>query len=52
MTRLGEDVPLREAMGRAGQERVRNAYLWEKKGEQLDAFFATVLRPGVAADAS
>jgi glycosyltransferase involved in cell wall biosynthesis len=52
MTRLGEDVPLREAMGRAGQERVRDAYLWEKKGEQLDAFFATVLRPGVAADAS
>ena len=52
MTRLGQDVGLRDAMGHAGQERVRDVYLWEKKGEQLDAFFASVLTRSMAAGIS
>jgi glycosyltransferase involved in cell wall biosynthesis len=44
MTTLGRDRDLRYAMGEAGRARVRAEYMWENKGDQLDAFYASVLQ--------
>ncbi len=30
-------------MGNEGRKRVRDEYLWEKKGDRLDALYASVL---------
>jgi hypothetical protein len=30
-------------MGEAGRERVREVYIWEKKGDRLDALYSSVL---------
>jgi glycosyltransferase involved in cell wall biosynthesis len=35
MTRLAVDAELRDRMGKAGQQRVSESYLWETKGELL-----------------
>jgi glycosyltransferase involved in cell wall biosynthesis len=43
MTGLGTDPDLRHTMGEAGRQRVRDEYIWEKKGDRLDAFYASVL---------
>ena len=43
MTELASDGELRQAMGDAGRARVRSQYLWERKGERLDALYASVL---------
>ena len=43
MTLLGTDPDLRHTMGEAGRQHVRDEYLWEKKGDRLDAFYASVL---------
>ena len=52
MTLLGTNRDLRHAMGEAGRTRVRDEYIWEKKGDQLEAFYASVLTntaaPGAA----
>jgi glycosyltransferase involved in cell wall biosynthesis len=43
MAALGTNRDLRHAMGEAGRARVRDEYLWENKGDRLDAFYASVL---------
>ena len=43
MTVLGTDSDLRYTMGEAGRERVRDEYIWEKKGDRLDALYSSVL---------
>ena len=43
MTVLGTNPDLRHAMGEAGRGRVRDEYIWEKKGDRLDALYASVL---------
>jgi len=43
MTVLGTDPDLRHTMGQAGRQRVRDEYIWEKKGDRLDALYASVL---------
>jgi glycosyltransferase involved in cell wall biosynthesis len=43
MTALGTNPDLRHTMGEAGRERVREEYIWERKGDRLDAFYASVL---------
>jgi glycosyltransferase involved in cell wall biosynthesis len=43
MTALGTNPDLRHAMGEAGRERVRDEYIWEKKGDRLDALYTSVL---------
>jgi glycosyltransferase involved in cell wall biosynthesis len=43
MTVLGMNPDLRHTMGEAGRERVRDEYIWEKKGDRLDALYASVL---------
>jgi glycosyltransferase involved in cell wall biosynthesis len=44
MTVLGTNPDLRHAMGEAGRGRVRDEYIWEKKGDRLDALYASVLK--------
>jgi glycosyltransferase involved in cell wall biosynthesis len=49
MTAVARDASMRDAMGVAGRERVADEYLWEKKGERLDAILRSVLsRRGAA----
>lgn len=43
MTALGRNPELRQALGAAARERVRDAYLWERKGDRLDELIASVL---------
>ena len=43
MSELGRQAELRHALGQAGRERVQREYLWEKKGDRLDALYASVL---------
>ena len=43
LTALGSNPDLRHTMGEAGRERVRDEYIWEKKGDRLDALYASVL---------
>jgi glycosyltransferase involved in cell wall biosynthesis len=43
MSELGCNSELRQAMGNEGRKRVREEYLWEKKGDRLDALYASVL---------
>jgi glycosyltransferase involved in cell wall biosynthesis len=43
MTVLGTNPDIRHAMGEAGRERVQDEYIWEKKGERLDALYSSVL---------
>jgi len=43
MTVLATNPDLRNTMGKAGRERVRDEYIWEKKGDRLDALYASVL---------
>jgi glycosyltransferase involved in cell wall biosynthesis len=43
MGELGANPDLRDALGQAARVRVRDEYLWEKKGDRLDAFYASVL---------
>jgi glycosyltransferase involved in cell wall biosynthesis len=52
MTLLGSNADLRRTMAQAGRERVRNEYIWEKKGDRLDAFYAAVLNRPAAPAAS
>jgi glycosyltransferase involved in cell wall biosynthesis len=40
MVRLAEDPSLRQALGRAGQERVRTNYSWDRKGDVLRELYA------------
>jgi glycosyltransferase involved in cell wall biosynthesis len=51
MTELGANAELRTAMGAAGRARVREEYLWERKGERLDELYASVLDRPVPATA-
>ena len=48
MTALATDSDLRRAMGDAARERVREEYIWEKKGDRLDALYASVLNDNPA----
>jgi glycosyltransferase involved in cell wall biosynthesis len=43
MTVLSKNPDLQHTMGEAGRQRVRDEYIWEKKGDRLDAFYASVL---------
>jgi glycosyltransferase involved in cell wall biosynthesis len=43
MSEFERHADLRHALGLAGRERVRREYLWEKKGDRLDALYASVL---------
>jgi len=43
MTELGCNAERRHVMGQVGRERVQREYLWEKKGDRLDALYASVL---------
>ena len=43
MTDLGLNAELRHVMGHAGRRRVAQEYLWERKGERLDAIYASIL---------
>jgi len=52
MTLLGTNSDMRHAMGEAGRERVREMYIWEKKGDRLDALYASVLENVTAAPPS
>jgi glycosyltransferase involved in cell wall biosynthesis len=44
MTVLGTNADLRHSMGEAGRRRVRDEYIWEKKGDRLEALYASVLQ--------
>jgi glycosyltransferase involved in cell wall biosynthesis len=46
---LGTNPDIRHAMGEAGRERVRDLYIWEKKGDRLDALYSSVLENVTAA---
>jgi glycosyltransferase involved in cell wall biosynthesis len=48
MTMLGTNRDLRHMMGEAARERVRDEYIWEKKGDRLDALYASVLNNAAA----
>jgi glycosyltransferase involved in cell wall biosynthesis len=52
MTLLGTNLDMRHAMGEAGRQRVREVYIWEKKGDRLDALYASVLENVTAAPSS
>jgi glycosyltransferase involved in cell wall biosynthesis len=43
MTALGTNPELRRALGEAGRKRVEDEYIWEKKGDRLEALYASVL---------
>jgi glycosyltransferase involved in cell wall biosynthesis len=43
MTVLVTNPDIRHAMGEAGKDRVRDVYIWEKKGDRLDALYSSVL---------
>jgi len=46
MTVLAANPDLRRTMGDAGRKRVRDEYIWEKKGDRLEALYASVLSNG------
>ena len=48
MTGLWTDPDLRHTMGEAARERVRDEYIWERKADRLDAFYASVLGKAAA----
>jgi glycosyltransferase involved in cell wall biosynthesis len=50
MTALGTNPDLRHTMGEAGRKRVRDEYIWEKKGDRLEALYASVLVNTAAAE--
>jgi glycosyltransferase involved in cell wall biosynthesis len=52
MTLVSTNPDMRHAMGEAGRERVREVYIWEKKGDRLDALYASVLENVTAATPS
>jgi len=43
MTLLATNPDLRHTMAMAGRQRVCDEYIWEKKGDRLDALYASVL---------
>ncbi len=43
-----DDEPRRAAMGRAGADRVRERYTWERVAAQTEQSYRAVLRAGVA----
>ena len=43
MTVLGTNPDLRRTMAAAARQRVCDEYIWEKKGDRLDALYASVL---------
>jgi glycosyltransferase involved in cell wall biosynthesis len=49
MAALGSDTNLRQAMGEEGRRRVREEYIWERKGARLEAIYASILRNSRAA---
>jgi glycosyltransferase involved in cell wall biosynthesis len=49
MSILATNSDIRHAMGEAGRERVRDVYIWEKKGDRLDALYSSVLENAAAA---
>lgn len=50
MRRLALDGPLREAMGEAARKRVRETFLWEHRGRELDRLYREIAsRPAPAA---
>ena len=51
MTELGRNAELRTTLGDAGRARVREEYLWERKGERLDELYASVLDRSLSATA-
>ena len=52
MTGLGTNPDLRHTMGEAARERVRDEYIWERKADRLDAFYASVLGKAAAPSAA
>ena len=44
---LGTDRDLRQAMSDAGREHVGAEYIWDTKGERLDALYESVLNRAV-----
>jgi glycosyltransferase involved in cell wall biosynthesis len=48
MTELHCNAELRHTMGQLGRDRVRREYLWERKADRLDAFYASVLESSEA----
>lgn len=53
MRALGTRADLRQSMGEAARARVQDEYIWERKGDRLDALYASVLtRPTPLAAAS
>lgn len=49
MELVGRDAERRHAMGEACRERVLAEYIWEQKGDRLDAFYRSVLSDGSGA---
>jgi glycosyltransferase involved in cell wall biosynthesis len=49
MSLLGTNSDMRHAMGEAGRKRVEDVYIWEKKGDRLDALYSSVLENVTAA---
>ncbi len=43
ITVLAANPDLRRTMGEAGRKRVRDEYIWEKKGDRLEALYASLL---------
>ena len=43
MTLLGNTPDLRHAMGEEGRRRVKSEYIWDTKGDRLDAMYESVL---------
>ncbi len=52
MTLLGNNLELRQTMGEAARSRVSDEYIWEAKGDRLDALYASVLADVRVAPAS
>jgi glycosyltransferase involved in cell wall biosynthesis len=48
MIALGSNADLRHSMGEGGRGRVRDEYIWEKKGDRLEALYASVLNETAA----
>ena len=42
--RLAKDRPLRQKMGQAAKQRIREAYDWDRKGEQMQKLYELVTR--------
>ena len=48
MRALGTNADLMHTMSEAGRARVREQYIWQKKGDRLDALYASVLNKSPA----